>query len=57
MHEKISFKSSFCQKECQYPGVAVCVGGTLHHVTPEKAGEFFLTEIVSKTGDCSKTHS
>ncbi|MDR1932979.1 MAG: (2Fe-2S) ferredoxin domain-containing protein, partial [Spirochaetales bacterium] len=37
LHEKINFKSSFCQKQCQYPGVAVSVGGTLHHVAPEKA--------------------
>jgi NADH:ubiquinone oxidoreductase subunit E len=48
LHEKVNFKSSFCQKQCQYPGVAVSVGGTLHQVTPEKAGEFFLTEVAAK---------
>jgi NADH:ubiquinone oxidoreductase subunit E len=48
LHEKVNFKSSFCQKQCQYPGVAVSVDGTLHQVTPETAGEFFLAEVAAK---------
>jgi NADH:ubiquinone oxidoreductase subunit E len=51
LHEKINFKSSFCQKQCRCPGVAVSVGGRLHHVAPDKAEDFFLEEVAAKTGD------
>jgi NADH:ubiquinone oxidoreductase subunit E len=48
LHDRINFKSSFCQKQCQHPGVAVSVNGTIHRVTAETAGEFFNTEVVPK---------
>jgi NADH:ubiquinone oxidoreductase subunit E len=48
LHDKISFKSSFCQKQCQHPGVAVSVDGTVHQVSTEKAKEFFITEVMIK---------
>jgi NADH:ubiquinone oxidoreductase subunit E len=49
LHEKINFKSGFCMKQCQNPGVAVSVNGVLHQVAPEKAGEFFHAQITPKT--------
>ncbi|MDL2229035.1 (2Fe-2S) ferredoxin domain-containing protein [Treponema sp. OttesenSCG-928-L16] len=48
LHEKINFKSGFCMKECHYPGTAVTVAGVKHHVAPDKAREFFLTEVLPK---------
>jgi NADH:ubiquinone oxidoreductase subunit E len=48
LHDKIYFKSGFCMKQCQYEGIAVLVNGIVHHVTAEKAGEFFAAEIASK---------
>jgi NADH:ubiquinone oxidoreductase subunit E len=48
LHEKIDFKSSFCQKQCQHAGVAVTVDGTAHQVTADKAREFFYAHIMSK---------
>jgi len=48
LHDRINFKSSFCQKQCQYPGVAVTVDGAVHQVTPETAGKFFDTEIITR---------
>jgi NADH:ubiquinone oxidoreductase subunit E len=48
LHDKINFKSSFCQKQCQYPGVAVTVDGSVYQVTAEKAGEFFISEVAPK---------
>jgi NADH:ubiquinone oxidoreductase subunit E len=50
LHNAINFKTGFCMKQCQYPGVAVSVNGVTHHVDCEKAGEFFLTELVPQTG-------
>jgi NADH:ubiquinone oxidoreductase subunit E len=51
MHDRINFKSSFCQKQCQHSGVAVSVNGTVYQVTAETAEEFFTREVSSK---CSK---
>lgn len=45
LHDRINFKSSFCQKQCQHPGVAVLVNGVVHQVTVETAGEFFIREL------------
>jgi (2Fe-2S) ferredoxin len=48
LHDRINFKSSFCQKQCQHPGVAVSVNGIVYQVTAETAGEFFSREVFSK---------
>jgi NADH:ubiquinone oxidoreductase subunit E len=48
LHDKIDFKSSFCQKQCQRPGVAVSVNGVVHQVTVESAREFFFREVSAK---------
>jgi NADH:ubiquinone oxidoreductase subunit E len=48
LHDAINFKSSFCMKQCQHPGVAVTVNGQSHHVMAESAREFFNTEVVPK---------
>ncbi|MDR1901797.1 MAG: (2Fe-2S) ferredoxin domain-containing protein [Treponema sp.] len=48
LHDKITFKSSFCQKQCQHPGVAVSVDGIIHQVSTEKAKEFFITQVITK---------
>jgi NADH:ubiquinone oxidoreductase subunit E len=51
LHDRINFKTGFCMKQCQYPGVAVSVSGVKHHVDCEKAGEFFLTEVLPLAAD------
>jgi NADH:ubiquinone oxidoreductase subunit E len=51
LHGTINFKTGFCMKQCQYPGVAVSVNGVKHHVDCEKAGEFFLTEVIGQAAD------
>jgi NADH:ubiquinone oxidoreductase subunit E len=48
LHEKINFKSGFCMKQCSNTGVAVSVDGAIHQVSPDKAGEFFTTQVISK---------
>jgi NADH:ubiquinone oxidoreductase subunit E len=48
LHDRIDFKSSFCQKQCRHPGVAVSVNGVIHQVTAESAGEFFVREVSEK---------
>ena len=48
LHDKIEFKSSFCQKQCQNSGVAVSINGVAHQVTAESAGEFFAREVSAK---------
>jgi NADH:ubiquinone oxidoreductase subunit E len=48
LHDRVNFKSSFCQKQCQHPGVAVSVNGAVYQVTAETAGEFFTKEVSSK---------
>ncbi|MDR0597786.1 MAG: (2Fe-2S) ferredoxin domain-containing protein [Treponema sp.] len=48
LHGRIAFKSSFCQKQCQNPGVAVSVNGVIHQVTAESSGEFFVREVSAK---------
>jgi NADH:ubiquinone oxidoreductase subunit E len=48
LHEKINFKSGFCMKQCRNAGVAVSVDGVIHQVSPDKAGEFFTTEVIPK---------
>jgi NADH:ubiquinone oxidoreductase subunit E len=48
LHEKINFKSSFCQMQCRYPGVAVTVDGAVHQVAPDRAGEFFKAEVLPR---------
>ncbi|MDR1444462.1 MAG: (2Fe-2S) ferredoxin domain-containing protein [Treponema sp.] len=49
LHDKINFKSSFCQKQCQHPGVAVSVNNVVFQVTAETAGDFFVREVSTKT--------
>jgi NADH:ubiquinone oxidoreductase subunit E len=44
--DKINFKSGFCMKQCSKPGVAVSVDGVIHQVSPDKAGEFFTTQVL-----------
>jgi NADH:ubiquinone oxidoreductase subunit E len=48
LHDRINFKSSFCQKQCQHPGVAVSVNNEVYQVTAETAGDFFTREVSSK---------
>jgi NADH:ubiquinone oxidoreductase subunit E len=48
LHDRINFKSSFCQKQCRNPGVAVSVNGVTHQVTVESAGDFFVREVSAK---------
>jgi NADH:ubiquinone oxidoreductase subunit E len=48
LHEKVEFKSGFCMKQCQNPGVAVSVDGTLHQVSADKAKDFFIAEVLPK---------
>lgn len=48
LHDMITFKSSFCQKQCRHSGVAVSVDGVAHQVSAEKAKEFFMTEVAAK---------
>jgi NADH:ubiquinone oxidoreductase subunit E len=48
LHDKISFKSTFCQKQCQHPCVAVVVDGVVYQVSAEAAKEFFITEVMTK---------
>jgi NADH:ubiquinone oxidoreductase subunit E len=45
LHDKIDFKSGFCMRQCQHPGVAVSLNGEEHHVLAEGAREFFRTEV------------
>ncbi len=46
LHDKIDFKANFCMKECQGGGVAVSVNGTVYHLQPEKAREFFNNTVM-----------
>jgi NADH:ubiquinone oxidoreductase subunit E len=46
LHGRIDFKSSFCQKQCRHPGVAVSVNGVIHQVTAEAAIDFFIREVL-----------
>jgi NADH:ubiquinone oxidoreductase subunit E len=48
LHDRINFKSGFCMKQCQHPGVAVLVNGEEHHVSAEAPGEFFRTQVIPK---------
>jgi NADH:ubiquinone oxidoreductase subunit E len=48
LHDKINFKSSFCVKQCQNPGVAVLVDGEEHHVAADAPREFFNTQVMTK---------
>jgi NADH:ubiquinone oxidoreductase subunit E len=48
LHEQINFEASFCQKQCQHPGVAVSLNGDKHQVVAEKAVAFFTTEVLPK---------
>lgn len=48
LHDRITFKSSFCQKQCQHPYAAVSVDGVMHQVSAETAKEFFITEVMAK---------
>jgi len=48
LHDKIDFKSGFCMRQCSQPGTGVSVGGEHHHVSAEKARDFFLTHVLSK---------
>ncbi|MDR1950195.1 MAG: (2Fe-2S) ferredoxin domain-containing protein, partial [Spirochaetaceae bacterium] len=48
LHDRIVFKSSFCRQQCRKPGVAVLVDGVSHQVTPDRAGEFFMTEVAPR---------
>jgi NADH:ubiquinone oxidoreductase subunit E len=50
LHGKINFKSSFCMKQCQNPGVGVLVDSEQHHVAAENAREFFNTVVAVKAG-------
>ncbi|MDR2181372.1 MAG: (2Fe-2S) ferredoxin domain-containing protein [Treponema sp.] len=53
LHDRISFKSGFCMKQCQHAGVAVSVDGVTHQVSAEKADGFFMTEILPKLSGLS----
>ena len=46
LHDKVDFKANFCMKECQGSGVAVSVDGTVHHLQPETARDFFKQTIL-----------
>ena len=53
LHDRIAFKSGFCMKQCQFPGVAIVVNGKQHSIAAEKAGEFFMAELEPKLHDAS----
>jgi NADH:ubiquinone oxidoreductase subunit E len=48
LHEKVSVESSFCQKQCNCPGVTVSIDGAFYRVDPAKADGFFNTEVMSR---------
>ena len=45
--DKVELGGTFCMGNCQQ-GVCVTVNDTLHSVTPETVGEFFVKEILEK---------
>jgi NADH:ubiquinone oxidoreductase subunit E len=53
LHDRISFKSGFCMKLCQSPGVAVVVDGKQRCIDAERAGEFFTSELEPRLRDGS----
>ncbi len=44
--DKITFKASFCMKQCSSKGVAVMINGEHFNVEPDFAEEFFNEKIV-----------
>ncbi len=46
LHDKIDFKANFCMRQCQGNGVTVSLDGTIYHLQPEMAGEFFKNTII-----------
>jgi NADH:ubiquinone oxidoreductase subunit E len=50
LHHRINFKSSFCMRQCQNPGVAVSVDGQIHHVTSGGGEDFFRKEVEARLG-------
>jgi NADH:ubiquinone oxidoreductase subunit E len=51
LHDRINFKSGFCMKQCQFPGVSVEVNGKRHSIDAEKAGDFFISELEPRLCD------
>ncbi|MFB0919462.1 MAG: (2Fe-2S) ferredoxin domain-containing protein [Oscillospiraceae bacterium] len=49
LHDRIDFKSCFCIKECQNPGVSISLNGQKLSIRPETAREFFRTEVLPLT--------
>lgn len=45
LHDRIIFKSGFCMKLCQSPGVAIVVDGEHHCIDAERASDFFISEL------------
>lgn len=48
--DKLTFKASFCMKQCQNPGVGVTVDETVYSVRPEEARAFFRDKVLPLTG-------
>lgn len=48
LHDKISFKASFCMKQCQNKGVSVTIDGEVYKIEPENAGAFFKSNIMKR---------
>lgn len=44
--EKLTFKASFCMKQCQNPGVGVSVNDGVYSVSPEEARAFFRDTVL-----------
>ncbi|MPN58258.1 hypothetical protein SDC9_205961 [bioreactor metagenome] len=46
LHDMIDFKSTFCMKRCAHAGVGISLNGEAYHISPDKAVDFFKTEIL-----------
>lgn len=47
LHDKIDFKASFCMKQCNKKGISVSFNEEQYTVTPETAGSFFESTVVT----------
>ena len=45
LHDKVEMKATFCCKQCHADGISVVVNDKVFGVKPDKADEFFDTEV------------
>jgi NADH:ubiquinone oxidoreductase subunit E len=48
LHDKVTFKATFCIKQCYQSGITVTVDDEKYSITSEGAREFFRDKIITK---------